>query len=107
MQAQIVKNPGVPRGHTGTGQGIFLDVGTVAGIRQTLDVEFGVVSVVVACVQIFLYIPQGVAKTLEVDDLALAEELDGVAYIGVIDQAQQIIVSCTRFLLWCMAGDTT
>lgn len=46
-------------------------------------------------------------EALEVNDLALTQELDRVAYIGVVDQAQQVIVSCARFLLWCMADGTT
>lgn len=78
-----------------------------ARVGQTLYVELGVVGVVVACVQIFLHIAQGVTEALEVNDFALTQELDRVAYIGVVDQAQQVIVSCARFLLWCMADGTT
>lgn len=107
MQAQIVKNPGAPQGHTGTRRRFGLDFGTFARIGQTLHVELGVVGVVVACVQIFLNIAQGVTEALEVNDLALTQELDRVANIGVVDQAQQVIVSCARFLLWCMADGTT
>lgn len=84
-----------------------LDVGTSARIGQTLHIKFGIVGVVVARVQIFLYIAQNIAKALEVYDFALAQELDRVAHIGVINQAQQVIVSCARFLLWCMVPDTT
>ncbi len=107
MQAQIVKNPGAPQGHTGTRRWFGLDLGTFARIGQTLYVKLGVVGVVVACVQIFLNIAQGIAEALEVNDLTLTQELDRVAYIGVVDQAQQVIVSCARFLLWCMADGTT
>lgn len=64
MQAQIVKNPGAPQGHTGTRRRFGLDFGTFARIGQTLYVELGVVGVVVACVQIFLNIAQGVANTI-------------------------------------------
>ena len=107
MQAQIVKNPGAPQGHTGTRRWFGLDLGTFARIGQTLYVKLGVVGVVVACVQAFLNIAQGFAEALEVNDLTLTQELDRVAYIGVVDQAQQVIVSCARFLLWCMADGTT
>ena len=107
MQAQIVKNPGAPQGHTGTRRWFGLDLGTFARIGQTLYVKLGIVGVVVACIQIFLYIAQCVAEALEVNDLALTQELDRVTNIGVVDQAQQVIVSCARFLLWCMADDTT
>ena len=107
MQAQIVKNPGAPQGHTGTRRRFGLYLGTFARIGQTLYVKLGIVGVVVACIQIFLYIAQCVAEALEVNDLALTQELDRVAYIGVVDQAQQVIVSCARFLLWCMADGTT
>lgn len=107
MQAQIVKNPGAPQGHTGTRRWFGLDLGTFARIGQTLYVKLGIVGVVVACIQIFLNVAQGVTEALEVNDLALTQELDRVAYIGVVDQAQQVIVSCARFLLWCMADGTT
>ena len=107
MQAQIVKNPGAPQGHTGTRRWFGLDLGTFARIGQTLYVKLGIVGVVVACIQIFLYIAQCVAEALEVNDLALTQELDRVTNIGVVDQAQQVIVSCARFLLWCMADGTT
>lgn len=76
-------------------------------VRQPLDVEFGVICVVIAGIQIFLHIPQGVAETLEMDDFTLAQELDRVAHVRVIDQAQQVVVSCARFLLWCRAPGTT
>lgn len=105
MQAQIVRIPAHRRGTPGQETG--LDVGTSARIGQTLYVEFGVVGIVVARVQVFLYIAQHIAKTLEVYDFALAQELDRVAHIGVIDQAEQVVVSCARFLLWCMVTDTT
>lgn len=107
MQAQIVKNPGAPHGHTGTRRRFGLDLGTFARIGQTLYVKLRVVGVVVARIQIFLNIAQGITEALEVNDLTLTQELDRVAYIGVVDQAQQVIVSCARFLLWCMADGTT
>ena len=107
MQAQIVNNPGAPQGHTGTRRRFGLDFGTFARIGQTLYVELGVVGVVVTRIQIFLNIAQGIAEALEVNDLALTQELDRIAYIRVVNQAQQVIVSCARFLLWCMADGTT
>ncbi len=71
MQAQIVKNPGAPQGHTGTRRRFGLDFRTFARVGQTLHIELGVVGVVVACVQIFLHIAQGVTEALEVNDFAL------------------------------------
>ena len=107
MQAQIVNNPGAPQGHTGTRRRFGLEFVTFARIGQTLYVELGVVGVVVTRIQIFLNIAQGIAEALEVNDLALTQELDRIAYIRVVNQAQQVIVSCARFLLWCMADGTT
>ena len=46
-----------------------------------------------------LYRAQGVAEALEVYDFAGTQELDWLAYIGVVDQAQQVVVGGAGFLL--------
>ena len=40
-------------------------------------------------------------------DFPLTQEFEWIAHVRIIDQAQEIIVSCARFLLWCTAGNTT
>ena len=48
-----------------------------------------------------LYRAQGVAEALEVYDFAGTQELDRLAHIGVVDQAQQVVVGRAGFLLCC------
>ena len=42
---------------------------------------------------------QGIAEALEVHDFALAKEFDRFAYIGIVHQAQNIVVGGSGFLL--------
>ena len=49
----------------------------------------------------------GITETLEMVDLALAEEFDGVTYIGIIHKAEDVVVCCARFLLCCYCICTT
>ena len=77
------------------------------GPFRRADIDCGVEGIVVLRVQILLHDAQGVAETLEVYDLPFAEEFERLADIRIVDQAQQVIVSCARFLLWCMADGTT
>lgn len=48
-----------------------------------------------------LYRAQRVAEALEVYDFAGTQELDRLAHIGVVDQAQQVVVGRAGFLLCC------
>ena len=48
-----------------------------------------------------LYRAQRVAEALEVYDFAGTQELDRLAHIGVVDQAQQVVVGRAGFLLGC------
>ena len=41
------------------------------------------------------------AKTLEMNNFALSQELDDIIHIRVIGQTQNVIVSGSRFLLCC------
>ena len=41
------------------------------------------------------------AEALEVDYLALAEELDDVVDVGVVGEAEDVVVGDARLLLWC------
>ena len=44
---------------------------------------------------------QGFSEALEVDYLALAEELYGVVDVGVVGEAQDVVVGDAGLLLWC------
>ena len=42
---------------------------------------------------------QGIAKALIVHDLALTQELQGVAHVRVVNQTQEVVIGHARFLL--------
>lgn len=42
-----------------------------------------------------------IAEALVMDDLPLAQELQGIADVGIVNQAKQIVVGYSCFLLWC------
>ena len=50
---------------------------------------------------LFLKPSHSFAKALEVDDLALTEEFDGVVNVGVVREAEDVIVGYARLLLCC------
>ena len=64
-------------------------------------VERGIISVKVLVIEVILNDAQRIAEALEVVDLSLAEELDGVADVGIVDEAEDVIVGDARLLLWC------
>ena len=47
------------------------------------------------------------AEALIVDDLALAQECDGIAHIGIIHQAENVVIGCAGLLLWYDCVKTT
>ena len=55
----------------------------------------------IAVVDLLLIVVEKLAKTLEVNYLALAQELYYLVYIGIIAQAENIVVSRSRLLLCC------
>ena len=63
-----------------------------------LHINFRIISVVIFCIQVFLYDPQSIAETLEMNDLACAKELDWISNVGIVDQSKQIII-CRACLL--------
>ena len=52
-------------------------------------------------VQLILGNAQAFAEALIVDDLALTQELDGLADIRIVDQTQDIVISSARLLFCC------
>ena len=44
---------------------------------------------------------QGVAKALVMDELALTEEFEGLADVGVVDHSDKVVVGDACFLLCC------
>ena len=64
------------------------------------SVKGGIEGVKIFAVEIILCDAQRVAEALEVHQLALAQEFDGVAHVGVVDQAQDVVVGHAGLLLW-------
>ena len=50
---------------------------------------------------------QAIGEALVVNDLALAQELDGIAHVGVVRQTQNVVVGHARLLLRGIDDRTT
>lgn len=70
-------------------------------VSAHLFVEGRIPAVEVFLVHFVLGDAESITEALVVDDFPLPQEADGVAHVGIVDQAQQIVVCDTRFLLWC------
>lgn len=64
-----------------------------------MSVKGGVESVKILGVQIILCDAQSLAKSLVMHDLTLTKELDGIANIGIIYEAQNVVVGYSCLLL--------
>ena len=62
-------------------------------------VKGGVAGVEVLAVEAVLGRVEGLGKALVVDDLALAEEFQGVTDVGIVDHAEQVVVGHAGLLL--------
>ena len=62
-------------------------------------VKAGIDGVEILTVKMILRDAEGVAKPLIMDDLSLAEIFDDVADVGIVAQAEDIVVGHTRLLL--------
>ena len=71
------------------------------------SVERRIGEIDVSGVHFFLAQPQTLAEALEVDDLPLAQEADGVVHVRVVGQPQDVVVGETGLLLWCDLVRTT
>ena len=47
------------------------------------------------------------AEALEMDDLPLPQELDGVPHVGVVGETKDVVVGHPSFLFWCDTVRTT
>ena len=64
-------------------------------------VEFRVKGVEILAVQVVLGDAQRLAEPLEVDDFPFPQELDGVPYVRVVRQAEDVVIGNAGLLLWC------
>ena len=62
-------------------------------------IELRVPAVKVLCIHIILCDTERLAEALVMHDLALAQEFDGVAHVGIIGQAQDVVIGHARLLL--------
>ena len=69
--------------------------------RIPLLVKRGVKGVDILAVEFVHRKAQRIAEALVVNDLALAQELDGIADVGVVDHTKDVVVGHARLLLWC------
>lgn len=49
----------------------------------------------------------GFAKSLEMHDLPLPQETDDVVHVGVVGQAEDVVIGQAGFLFWCDGKRTT
>ena len=70
-------------------------------------VESRIGEIDVSEVHFLLAQPQTFAKPLEVDNLPLPQEADGVVYIRIVGQPQNVVVGEAGLLLWCDLVRTT
>lgn len=68
-------------------------------LRQS--VKGRIICIEIFAIRVILCDAERITESLEVGDLSLAEEFDGIAHIGVIHEAKNIIVSDSGFLFWC------
>ena len=60
---------------------------------------FGIKGVVILLVETFLSFSENVAKSLEVNNLALTKEFYNVAHVGVIRETKNIVIGYSCLLL--------
>ena len=65
----------------------------------TLFVKGRVASVEIFGVEMVLRYADTLAETLIMDDLALSQELDRIAYVGVVGEAENVVIGRASLLL--------
>ena len=55
----------------------------------------------ILAVQMILRNTEGVAEALIMHDLSLAQIFDGIPYVGIVTQPQNVVIGHARLLLWC------
>ena len=71
---------------------------TLFAVTPAVRVKLGIADVEVLRIESILQKPEGFAESLEMYDLALSQETDGVADFRIFDQAENVIVSGACFL---------
>lgn len=74
---------------------------------SAFPVKLGVEGVEILGIELVGCQAQPFTEALVVNDLALTQEADGIPHIGVVAEAQDVIVSGARFLFCCNCRRTT
>ena len=69
--------------------------------RLLFSVKGRVVSVEIFGIQIVLRDAEGVTEALIMHKLALAQKFDGLAHVGIVAKAQDVVIGRARLLLCC------
>ena len=64
-------------------------------------VKRGIECIEIPAVQIVLRDAERIAESLVVHKLPLAEILDGIAYVGIVGQPQNVVIGYARLVLCC------
>ena len=70
-------------------------------------VKLGIVPVEILVFEIILHLAQRFAETPVVHDLALTQEFQRRAHVGIVDETKQIVIRHARFLFCCNNIRTT
>ena len=71
------------------------------GLFSAIAIKRGIACVEILAVQMVLGDTESVAEALVMDDLPLAEEFDGLADVGIVTEAEDVVVGHAGLLLWC------
>lgn len=85
----------------------FAAVGGVVVFQYTVFVKAGVERIEILAVETVGGDAQPFAEALVVDNFALTEKPERLENVRIIDQAKQIVICGTRFLLWYDCVRTT
>ncbi len=64
-----------------------------------MGIKRGIERIEIFAVQVLLRDTEGIGEALVVNDLTLAQILDGIAHVGIVGQAKNVVIGHARFLL--------
>ena len=70
-------------------------------VAPAVCIKFRIADVEVLLIKSILQEPEGFTESLEMYNLALSQEADGIADFGIFDQAEDVIVCGAGFLFCC------
>ena len=70
-------------------------------LRRLSHLKGRVIRVEITAIGVILRASERIAEALIVNDLALAQELQRIAHVGIVNQTNQVVIGDTRLLLCC------